>query len=96
MKITAKTTKQELKDFLGANAKTVQETDKNLFDRLVYADEMLKKDEKQVTRRDLVELTKEVIKTLGSKVVTPALAEEPLLVDRSTRVLSPIIYIAPP
>lgn len=86
MKITAKTTKQELKDFLGANAKTVQETDKNLFDRLVYASEMLKKDEKQVTRRDLVELTKEVIKTLGSKVVTPALAEEPVEVKAENSV----------
>lgn len=77
MKITAKTTKQELKDFLGANAKAVSKKDKNLFERLAYADAMLKKDEKQVTRRDLAELAKEVIRVLGTKVVTPALAETP-------------------
>ena len=77
MKITAKTTKQELKDFLGANAKAINKKDKNLFERLAYADAMLKKDEKQVTRRDLAELAKEVIRVLGDKVVTPALAEEP-------------------
>ena len=76
MKITAKTTKQELKDFLGANVKAVSKKDKNLYERLAYADAMLKKDEKQVTRRDLAELAKEVIRVLGNKVVTPVLAEE--------------------
>lgn len=76
MKITAKTTKQELKDFLGANCITVKKQDKNLYERLVYADAMLKKDEKQVTRSDLATLAKEVIKVLGNKVVTPAVAEE--------------------
>lgn len=76
MKITAKTTKQELKDFLGANCKAIKKQDKNLYERLVYADAMLKKDEKQVTRRDLADLAKEVIRVLGDKLVTPAVAEE--------------------
>lgn len=76
MKITAKTTKQELKDFLGANCKDVKKQDKALFERLAYADAMLKKDEKKVTRQDLATLAKEVIKVLGDKVVTPAVAEE--------------------
>lgn len=76
MKITAKTTKGELKDFLGANISKVQKKDKGLFERLAYTSAMLEKDEKKVTRNDLAGLAKEVIKVLGDKVVTPALAEE--------------------
>ena len=75
MKITAKTTKQELKDFLGYYAPDVKKKDKNLFERLIYTDAMLKKDEKKVTRNDLVELAKDVIKSLN--LTTPAVAEEP-------------------
>ena len=72
MKITTKTTKQELKDFLGANALLVKKEDKDLFQRLSYADAMLKKDETKVQRRDLAELAREVQKLLGDKCVDPA------------------------
>lgn len=77
MKITTKTTKEQLKTFLGLNANAVKEQDKDLFDRLVYADKMLKKDESKVQRKDLVDLVKEVIEVLGDKCVelmTPAQA----------------------
>lgn len=76
MKITSKTTKQELAEVLGANAKAVKEQDKNLYDQMVYTSDMMKKDQKKVTRKDLVDLVKDVIKSLGDKFVEPALAQE--------------------
>lgn len=76
MKITTKTTKEQLKDFLGANVKAVKSKDKDLFDRIAYADKMAKKDDSKVQRKDLVDLAKEVIALLGSAVVEPALAQE--------------------
>lgn len=76
MKITTKTTKEQLKKFIGANAKAVQTADKELFDRIAYADKVAKKDESKVTRTDLVSLAKDIIKCLGEKIVTPAFAEE--------------------
>ena len=80
MKITAKTTKAELKSFLGANAKAVQKKDKNLFDRIAYASKVAKEDDSKVKRTDLISLVKDVIKVLGDKAVeaidvpVPALA----------------------
>lgn len=79
MEITSKTTKQELANVLGANAKVVKEQDKNLYDQMAYTSDMMKKDEKKVTRRDLVDLVKDVMKALGDKFVEPALAEEKTL-----------------
>lgn len=76
MKITSKTTKQELASVLGANAKVVKEQDKNLYDQMAYTSDMMKKDEKKVTRRDLVDLVKDVIAVLGDKFIEPALAQE--------------------
>ena len=76
MKITTKTTREELKKFLGANSGKVKKVNEELYTRLAYASSMLKKDEKKVTRSDLVDLAKEVIKALGDKVVEPVLAEE--------------------
>lgn len=68
MKITSKTTKEQLKQFLGANAKAVQGKDKDLFDQMAYADQMDKKDPSKVKRQDLVDLAKSVIKLLGDTV----------------------------
>lgn len=48
MKITTKTTKEQLKSFLGANAKAVKTADKDLFDQIAYADKMAKKDDSKV------------------------------------------------
>ncbi len=76
MKITTKTTKEQLKNILGANVKAVKAKDKDLFDRIAYADKMAKTDDNKVTRKDLVDLVKEVIALLGDKIVEPALAQE--------------------
>lgn len=73
MKITTKTTKEQLKSFLGANVHLVQKEDKGLFDQLVYADNMLAKDSNKVTRKDLVDLAKSVMQVLGDKCVDPTL-----------------------
>lgn len=69
MEITSKTTKQELKDFLNVNAKAVQEQDKNLYDRIVYTGKMSKEDDSKVTKKELLDLVKEVVKVLGSNLV---------------------------
>ena len=76
MKITTKTTKEQLKSFLGANALKVKKQDKNLYDQIAYADKMAKKDDSKVTRKDLADLVKSVITLLGDKCVEPALAQE--------------------
>ena len=76
MKITAKTTKEQLKNILGANAKAVKAQDKDLYSRIAYADKMAKKDDSKVTRKDLADLVKEVINLLGDKLVVPAMADE--------------------
>lgn len=76
MKITTKTTRDQLKSFLGANVKAVKAQDKDLYNRIAYADKMIKTDESKVTRKDLVDLAKDVITLLGDKIVEPALARE--------------------
>lgn len=86
MKITTKTTKEQLKSLLGANAKAVKNLDKNLFDRIAYASKMSKEDDSKVLRRDLVELAKEVIKVLGDKLVEPTAT--PVVVENSVKKLA--------
>ena len=76
MKITSKTTKQELKNILNANSKAVREADKNLFERIAYTGKKAKEDDSKVSRKDLADLVKEVMNLLGEKLVVPALAEE--------------------
>ena len=71
MKLTTKTTKEQLVKFLGANARKVKNADKDLYDEMNYASKMLKKDEKKVTKKDLMDLSKAVIKLLGDKVNDP-------------------------
>ena len=88
MKITTKTTKEQLKSFLGANVSAVKKQDKDLFDRIAYADKVSKKDESKVTRTDLVALVKDVIKLLGDKCVEPALAQSTPQAENSVKKLS--------
>ena len=76
MKITAKTTKEQLVQFLGANAKAIREKDEDLYGRIAYANKMLGKDESKVTKKDLVDLSKEAMKLLGEDVVESAKTEE--------------------
>lgn len=76
MKITTKTTKQELKDILRDNAVAVKEKDNSLYDRITYASKMAKEDDSKVTRKDLADLVKEVIALLGDDLVEPTKAVE--------------------
>lgn len=69
-KISRNTTKQELGDVLSANYKVVAKKNKNLGDRIAYASKH------EASRADLIGLVKEVISTLGSKLIVPTLAEE--------------------
>lgn len=85
MKITSKTTKEQLKSFLGANASLVKKKDKDLFDQLTYADKMMKTDEKKVTKKDLSDLVKLVMTLLGDKCKEPALAETTPVAENSVK-----------
>lgn len=89
MKITAKTTKEQLVQFLVANVKAVEKKDKDLFSRLAYASKMMETDEKKVTKKDLIDLAREVMKTLGDKIAEPVLAQEtPVKAENSTKKLA--------
>lgn len=76
MKITTKTTKEQLVKFIGANVKAVKEQDKDLFDRIAYTDKAMKDDDSKVTRTDLVSLAKDIIKLLGDKIIEPDTSSE--------------------
>lgn len=84
MKITAKTTKKELANVLGANASLVKTADKKLFEELSYASKMFKKDETKVTKKDLADLVRATMKSLGEKFIEPALAEETKVEEQKT------------
>lgn len=73
MKYTLKSSKEELKNVIGSNVVAVKEKDKNLFERLVYADKALHKDEKSVGKKDLLDLVKDIQTLLGDKFVIPTL-----------------------
>lgn len=62
--------KSEIATILGLNALAVKETDKELFDMMAYASKSLEKDEKAVTKKDLLDLLKDVQKALGDKFVS--------------------------
>ena len=66
MKITTKTTKEQLTSFLEESLKNL--TDSNLKDRINYA---LEAEEDKVTKKDLGDLAKEVIKTLALDKTEP-------------------------
>lgn len=84
-KITTKTTKDELTKYLGENVAEVKKRDKNLFDRIAYADKMYKKDQTKVTRKDLVDLVKDVMALLATSAApAPKLATENQLKKSST------------
>ena len=75
MKITRTTTMEQLKKALGANAVAVKEADTNLYEQMVYTSKAMKEG-KKVTKKDLADLVKDVMKVLGDKFVEPVLAEE--------------------
>lgn len=75
MKITRTTTMEQLKKALGANAVAVKEADTNLYEQMAYTSKAMKEG-KKVTKKDLADLVKDVMKVLGDKFVEPVLAEE--------------------
>lgn len=76
-KVTIKTTKEELKEYLRENSSKVKDLDKNLYERLAYTSAMMQKDPKKVTRSDLAGLVKEVMSVLATPVVAETPKEEP-------------------
>lgn len=88
LKITAKTTKEQLKSILGANVSAVKKQDKDLFDRISYADKMAKQDDSKVTRKDLADLAKEVVKLLGESIVNPLTPQATPVAENATKKLT--------
>ena len=75
--------KKEIIDVLGLNALAVKETDKDLFDMMVYTSKALEKDEKSVTKKDLVDLLKDVKEVLGDRYITEPQKE--MVIETSTK-----------
>lgn len=71
--ITKKTTKEAAAKLLGANLDNVRNTkDKNLTDRVVYTIQHLT----DATRKDVIDVLKDVMKAVGTAFVVPAAADE--------------------
>lgn len=64
-----------LKRALALNSKLVAKTDKNLYDRMKYTSDAIKKGSK-VTRTDLMDLLNDVKTVLGKNFIDPVMAEE--------------------
>ena len=69
-----KMTKEQLASALGLNAKSIKSASKDLYDQIVYADKQIRKDEKSVTKKDLLDMVKEAITTLGDSFKMPSFA----------------------
>lgn len=73
MKITTKTTKEQLVKALGDNAVAIKGANKDLYQQMEYSSKMMKKEPAKVTRADLVAMVKEAMKTLGDAFKEPVL-----------------------
>lgn len=73
MKITTKTTKEQLVEALGDNAVAIKKANADLYQQMEYSSKMMKKDPAKVTRADLVAMVKEAMKTLGDAFKEPVL-----------------------
>lgn len=73
-KITVKSTKEQMTNFLNEVFKAVQKADKNLADRIVYTAKAYKKDPAGVMKKDLYDLCKEAM-ALNLIPATPVVAE---------------------
>lgn len=86
MKITGKTTVEQLKNFLNANYKGVEGADKTLAESIAYAAKQMNKDPKSVKKSDLADLARQTIKLLGDKVVEAVTPQPKLVVaENSTK-----------
>lgn len=78
MKITTKTTKEQLVKAIGANISQIDKKGhKDLYDRLAYTDKVYRKDSSNVTKADLVTLVKDMMKALGDRFKEPAVQLAP-------------------
>lgn len=82
-KITAKTTKAALKEILNANFAQVKKADDTLASQIKYAGEH----EDKATRKDLVDLVKDVMTTLGDDFIVPATADNKPVAENSVKKL---------
>ena len=75
MRITRNTTMEQLIEAIRLNIATVRKVNKDLFDQIAYADKSMKSG-KEVPKKEVADLVKAIMKSLGDKFVEPALAEE--------------------
>ena len=75
MRITRNTTMEQLIEAIRLNIATVRKVNKDLFDQIAYADKSMKSG-KEVPKKEMADLVKAIMKSLGDKFVEPALAEE--------------------
>ena len=79
MKITNKTTREELINYLNESAKKLKalgtKESKDMYDCIMYTGKMNKKDPKSVTKADLASLVKEVVKLLTPQQTPQVVAE---------------------
>lgn len=80
MKITAKTTKEQLINLIGLNLSAINKSgNKELIDTVKYTDKLLRKDPAKVKRADLVGIIKDAMNTLGDKFKEVATAPKPVV-----------------
>ena len=75
MRITRNTTMEQLTEAIRVNVATVKKVNKDLFDQIAYTDKSMKSG-KEVPKKEVADLVKAIMKSLGDKFVEPALAEE--------------------
>ena len=84
--VVNKLNKAELAHVLGSNFLAVKRVSKDLAERITYASKMYKEDEKKVTKRDLLDMVKEAMTTLGDKFVLATESKNvPLAVENSVK-----------
>ena len=84
--VVNKLNKAELAHVLGFNFLAVKRVSKDLAERITYASKMYKEDEKKVTKRDLLDMVKEAMTTLGDKFVLATESKNvPLVVENSVK-----------
>ena len=73
-KITVKSTKEQMTQYLREVFTSVQKANKNLAERIMYTSKVYKEDQSKVTKKDLLDLCKEAM-ALNLTPATPVVAE---------------------
>ena len=69
--VVNKLTKAQLGEVLSKNFSAIKKADKELGDSISYTSKAYNEDEKSVTKRDLLDLVKDAMITLGDKFILP-------------------------